>query len=267
MSKEHILDPLWITKGRAGLDPEYYNYVLLAANKKYREKLNEGDVSSFYEIVFHCLNLNNLAIEGSIFEFNMKQKLNDPKLKEIKENLKHIYQLPENLVEIFKSANFLFINLLIDHLDKILDATDDSKMYFMNSKIHMQKEVFLVMSRIKSSKYSIWKIKFDKRLKFGHSLEKVKELEIENSGKSLKADDIKEFNQPDLEGFFPNRNVCFNVYKSDINENAMAIGILNSLILNRAVYRDQKFEANILAELLEILETEGLLPFTMRSWI
>ena len=267
MNSEHVLDPLWITKGRSGLDPEYYNYVLLAANKKYREKLVAGDISSFYDIYFHCLNLNNLAIEGSIFEFNMKMRLNDPKLKEIKESLKHLYQLPENVVEIFKNANFLLINLLIDYLDQILDTTEDTKMYFVNPEIHLEKEIFLVLSKVKSPDYSIWKIKFDRRLKFGHSVDFIRTVQFEDSKRSTLSEKIKGIGDKDLKELVPNQNVCFAVYKNDIDQAGLAISLLNSIIFNRAIYKDSKFEPNILNELLEILETEGVLPFTMRSWI
>ena len=64
LRKKTILDPLWITKG-SYLDPEYFNYVLLAASQKYRVDLEEGPLENFYEIFFHSLNLNNLAIDGN----------------------------------------------------------------------------------------------------------------------------------------------------------------------------------------------------------
>ena len=54
-TSNYILDPLWITKGSGKLDAELLKYVLLAANKKFRDQLNGGDVSGFNEIVFHAL--------------------------------------------------------------------------------------------------------------------------------------------------------------------------------------------------------------------
>jgi hypothetical protein len=50
---KYTLDPLWITKGGSHLDAEYYSYILLAANKKFREFLDRGDISNFNEIVLN----------------------------------------------------------------------------------------------------------------------------------------------------------------------------------------------------------------------
>ena len=54
MGDTHILDPLWITKGSSGLDPEYSKYILLAANKKYRDKqdiINITEIGDEYIII------------------------------------------------------------------------------------------------------------------------------------------------------------------------------------------------------------------------
>ena len=66
MKKEFILDPLWITKGTY-LDAEYFNYVLLDASLKYKKEIEADNIDRFYEVMFHMLNLNNLAVNGNIF--------------------------------------------------------------------------------------------------------------------------------------------------------------------------------------------------------
>ena len=74
MKRKQILDPLWITKG-SYLDPEYFNYILLAASQRYRLDLEEGNLDYFYELFFHSLNLNNLAVDGNLFDFNKEATL------------------------------------------------------------------------------------------------------------------------------------------------------------------------------------------------
>jgi len=68
--RKEILDSLWLVRG-AHLDAEYFSYVLLAAAQKYRKDLEEGSLSYFYEVLFHSLNLNTLAVEGNLFDFKM----------------------------------------------------------------------------------------------------------------------------------------------------------------------------------------------------
>ena len=83
-----VLDPLWITKGNAGIDEEYYKYIILAANIKWKNKIDNNDIDGFNEIIFHILNLNNLAVDGTIFDFNYKLKKDHNHLIEIRNNLK-----------------------------------------------------------------------------------------------------------------------------------------------------------------------------------
>ena len=59
-----VLDPLWITKGISEFDSEYYKYIILSANKRWRDNLNSGDYSNFYE---------NIHIPNTILVHRKKQ--------------------------------------------------------------------------------------------------------------------------------------------------------------------------------------------------
>lgn len=267
MSATHILDPLWITKGSNGLDPEYSKYILLAANKKYRKNLEEGDTSSFYEILFHSLNLNNLAVEGSMFNFNMTPVWDDPRLTEIRDQLRKLYQLPEDLVEIFKNANYLLTGLMLDYLEVMLDLTDDTKSYFVNPAIHREKEIFIVLNIEGSMEYDIWKLRVDRRFKFGHKLARIKTIELTEIKENALHEAIEKDGDPLLNSMNADANVLFVVMKEELDNSKLASAVSSSLVFSRGITKGVKYEPNILSELYDLLSQERVLPFTMKSLI
>ena len=266
MSKfKYILDPLWITKGGSHLDAEYYSYVLLAANKKFRESLETGDVSKFEEIIFHTLNLNNLVIEGSMLDSNLKPNWKDPKIIEIREHLRKVYDVPGNLIEIFRNANYLLTNLLIDYLNQMLDAVDRSKVFFVNPMIYREKEIYFIVNQRKKSIYSIWKIRFDRRFKLWQKTEHVQDLEIDPAVEDALKKKIKEMNDPKLESIDGNKNVIFIVTNKDVNMEMSVRAMAGSVSFTRLIGLDYPFNPNILDELYEIIMQERVLPFTIKS--
>jgi len=265
MSTLNILDPLWITKGSHGIDPEYSKYILLSANQKYRNKLKKGDISSFYEILFHSLNLNNLAVEGSVFNFNMTPIWDDPKLNDIRNHIRRLYQLPDNLVEIFKNANFLFIGLMLDYLDEMLIITDKTKSYYVNLGIHRQKEIFIVLNVKGSMDYDIWKLKSDKRYRLGHKTTHIKTITLDMLKGNALREAIKADGDPRLANIEADVNVIFTVSDTELVNNNLASAISSSLIFSKWITNGVKYESNILSELYELLSQDRILPFTMKS--
>lgn len=265
-NKQHILDPLWITKGTAGLDPEYYKYILLAANKKFRENLDNGDASGFYEILFHSLNLNNLAVEGSIFDFKMNPVWENPRLKEIRNHLRKMYQLPEDLVEIFKNANYLLTRLMLDHLDEFMDISENTKAYFVNPIIHQEKEVFIIFNKEYDKEYDIWSLKFDKRFKYGFNIERIQSIQIEELKENALRDAIIGQENPKLDKMDADSNVLFIIYKEEKDNEKLMQAVSMAIVFSRGLDPTLRFHPSILEELYDLLAREQVLPFTIKSW-
>jgi hypothetical protein len=266
MSREnYILDPLWITRGSGKLDAELLKYVLLAANKKFRDNLQSGDISGFNEIVFHALNLNNLAVEGTVFNFNLKPIWDDPRLMEIRESLRKLYQIPEDVLEVFKSANYLFISLLIDYLEKILDTIESCDIYAVNEKVHLEKEIFFAINRKNSNGYEIWRLKFDSRIKMGSRLEYIKSATMKEEDEIDKSDldSDKRLSKMD-----PKKNTIFLILKKKNTGLVDAANALCSTIaFTRGINMSVPFNPAIMEELYYILIDEQVLPFTIKTWI
>lgn len=268
-AKNYILDPLWITKGDLSLDAEYCNYTLLGANKKFRDLLEEGDISKFSEILFHSLNLNNLAIEGSLLDSNFKPFWEDPKLKEIRNSLKKIYQdqSQNQVVEIFRSANLVFTSLLIDYLDEMLECIEKSKIYFVNKHIDRQKDIFLVFNQKGSSEYEVWKLRYDRRYRLGRKLTRIINLEIDSSVDNALKKEVTRLGIEDLESMDANKNVIFSVYKEEIDTKRLAFSLFGAISFSRGIGLNYSFSTDILGELHDILTVERVLPFTIKEWV
>jgi hypothetical protein len=263
--KKPILDPLWITQGSGSLDAELLKYVLLAANKKFRDKLDGGDISDFNEIVFHTLNLNNLAVEGTVFNFNLKPVWDNPRLIEIRESLRRIYQIPEEVLEVFKSANYLFTSLLIDYLEKILDVLESCDIYTLNTKVHQEKEIFFMMNRSKSEEVEIWKLRFDSRMKMGSRLERIDNFSI---GPEDQISDSELDSDARLKGMDLERNTVSLILRDRGTPfDDVANSISSTVAFTRGIGMGLPFNTSIMEDLYEILTEERVLPFTIKTWI
>jgi hypothetical protein len=265
LRKKQILDPLWITKG-SFLDPEYFSYVLLAASQKYKKDLEEGDLRYFYEIFFHSLNLNNLAIDGSLFDSKLHPIWNSDRLKKIKQELRNLFEGKNDVVEIFRNANYVFLNLILDYMDQQLSALDLMEIFYLNEMIHEQEEIFIVMNRMGSKKYSIWQLNEDPRKDYGFSFKKIKTFTIENLRDNALKDKIREEDHPVLNRMKENTNVMF-VVAEELDPGLTANVIKDTILLNKGIAKGISFEPTIAGELYGLLSMERLMPFTLNQWI
>ena len=265
MKKKQILDPLWITKG-SYLDPEYFNYVLLAASQKYRHDLEEGTLDHFYEIFFHSLNLNTLAVEGNLRDFKMHQVWKSDRIKQITTELKQIYTKKAEVVEIFRNANYVFLNLILDYMDVQLDVLDNVDFFYMNDTLHEQSEIFLVINSIGSKKYSIWKITIDKKKDFGYTFKKIKSITIPEVKENALREELDRLQDPELENMKEHKNVCFAVLEGP-PEKMVANVLKDTILLNKGIAKGIRFEPTIINELHGLLVMERLMPFTLNQWI
>lgn len=268
MNTKHVLDPLWITKGMKEFDSEYYKYIILSANKKWRDNFEKGDYSDFYEIMFHSLNLNNLAVEGSMVDFKLNPVLDDPKFKEIRKHLRNLYDLPEEVIEIFKNTNYTLTRLMVDYLDKMLDEVGPVKIYFSNGMIHNEKDIFMILTDINNpSNCDIWRVKFDKRFKYGYTIELIESISITD----LDLDDaivdaLDKSDNPEVDKMDPDKNVMIISYDENQNPSVIAHTIAYSAIFSRGIVKSEVFHPTVLEELKDLLERDNIMPFTIKSW-
>lgn len=264
--KKEILDSLWLLKGD-WIDAEYFSYVLLAAAQKYKKDLEEGNLSYFYEVLFHSLNLNTLAVEGNLFDFKMNPIWKEKRISKIKEDLKKIYEdNSSETVEIFRNANFVFLSLLIDYMESQNYFLENMEIFFVNPKIHQQNEIFIITNSINTNKYVIWKLLFDKKKDFGFSFKKLKSLRLDLSNDATLKDEIKKQNLETLSGIKEKENVVFAVLNHK-EETAAATVLKDLIVLNKAISREFALDPNLILEIQGLLIAERVMPFNLNQWL
>lgn len=266
MKNEMILDPLWITKGNY-LDSEYFTYVLLDASMKYKKEIEKNNTLYFYEIFFHVLNLNNLAVNGSLFDGRLKEIWNDPRIKKIKSDLEVIYQHKEDTVEIFRNANYIFVQLLIEYSEKILDVLDLTKIIYVNKKIHLENEIFLVSNKSGSKFYTIWKIDIDLKNFNKNSIKKIKTIKIEELKENALKEELEKINDPKLSNLDGARNIIFAILEDPKIEKNAIYAIKDTIFLNRGISNQAEFNPYTIEEINSMLFFEKIIPFTLNDWI
>ena len=265
MAKSFILDPLWITKGNF-LDSEYFTYILLDASMKYKKEIEKGKIDRFNEVLFHSLNLNNLAVNGRLFTSKFKSVWKDPKIAQIREDLKKLYALPQDTAEIFKNANFVFLNILLEYTNVHLDALDATKMFYLNPQIHLEKEIFIVTNTLGSSDYRIWKLAVDSKKNFGFTFNRVSSVKITEFKENALSTEIEKLEDPKLETMSGKKNVFFTIIESDCDESIVANTTKDLLILNRGLAKDHNFEPTLIEQLHALIWDEKIMPFTIDQW-
>jgi len=265
--RKEILDSLWLVRG-AHLDAEYFSYVLLAAAQKYRKDLEEGALSYFYEVLFHSLNLNTLAVEGNLFDFKMNPIWKEERIVKIKEDLKKIYEdTNSETVEIFRNANFVFLSLLIEYMNSQMFFLENMEIFFVNPKIHQQKEVFIIINVQGTNKYVIWKLKEDKKKDFGFSFKKIKSIKINVAENSTLKDELSKQNIEELSTIKEKDNVIFAVLDNKEDETASATVLKDLLLLNKAISKEYQLDPNLIEEIQGLLISERVMPFNLNQWI
>jgi hypothetical protein len=183
----------------------------------------------------------------------------------IKKELKTIFEKKSEIVEIFRNANYVFLNLILDYMDQQISALELIEFFYLNDSIHEQKEIYIVINLEGSKKYSIWQLKEDKKKDFGYSFKKLKSITIEQIKENALRQKIEELGDTELLKMKDRVNVCFAVI-DEIDEKLIANVLKDTIILNKGIAKGLKFEPAILNELQTILISERIMPFTLNNW-
>jgi len=265
LKKKLILDPLWITSGNY-FDPEYFSYILLAANKQYKTELDQGDTGRLYEILFHILNLNNLAIDGTMFDSKLKRLKSNDRLTKIYKDLKTLYSIPVETLEVFKNANFVLVNMLIEYLTVQNELLKDLKFFFINPEIHKEDEIYIILNIVGKTYYQIWKLSKNSRSHFGFSFVKLKELEVSGSTEDIIRDELLKSDNSKLRSLNGKVNVSFAMIEKERDMEKVAIALKDTFLLNKGITKNNEFEFNIIDDFHKIIESERIMPFTLSNW-
>jgi len=263
LKSNYILDPMWIAK-KDFIDAEYFGYILKAAELKYMKELEEGNAEYFYEVLFNYLNLNNLVLDSNMFDFKMKPSWKNARIMEISKELSSFYKSDNQSGETIKYANNVLKNLCINYLTSQCDIFDIRKLnvYYVNNKIQKLYWIYVIINVNEDSKYEVWRLKMDRRYSRGYDFKKVETIQVDNIEETPIKDKIQELDNPELDRLDPDVNLLFCICKEkDTDTDQIADCIKNTILLNKLIGNDNRFDPNLIENSLEILMDEQILPF------
>lgn len=256
---EYILDPCWIKNGI--VDHEYQHWILMGAEKKFRDRLAEGNIDSLYELLFHYLNLNGLLVNGHIYDIRLNLIQTDPTLDEVKDQIK---KRQGDAIEIVREANKKFSNLVLDYLEERVKILQTMKLFYNNMEVHKQNPIYIILNVSIGDVYDVWKLKIDKRYNFGYNLTKVEDYRIEKIEDRILERIIKEEGNKELVDFNTDKNIVFAQSNIGLDAKEMAFTVKEILLLNKIFTNsDDLFDPNVLAEIYSLLQTRKPLPITL----
>lgn len=254
---------MWIAK-KEFIDAEYFSYILKAAELKYMEALEKGSSEYFYEVLFNYLNLNNLLLDSNMFDFKMTPSWKNSRIMEISKELSSFYKTDNQSGETIRHANAVLKNLSISYLTAQCDIFNirNLNVYYVNSNIQALHLIYVIVNVNHDSKYEIWRLRMDRRYVRGYSFEKLETLDIENIEETPIKEKIQELDSPELDKMDPDVNLVFCICKEeDADTEKIADSIKNTILLNKLVGNDGRFDPNLLENALDILVDEQILPF------
>ena len=88
----------------------------MAAEQTYNKGICDKNNENFYEVLFHYLNLNNLVLDGNMFDFKMKPHWKNEEIARVADELYTFYKSHNESGETVKFANEIFKNICIKYI-------------------------------------------------------------------------------------------------------------------------------------------------------
>ena len=137
-------------------------------------------------------------------------------------------------------------------------------MYYVNSKIQLLNTIYVLINVNETQSYEIWKLKMDRRFSKGYKFLKVETLHVENIEETPIKDIIKELNNVELNKLDPDLNLLFCICKNkELDLDNISDSIKNTILLNKLMANESRFDPNLLENALDIILDENILPFKL----
>jgi len=262
-----ILDPTWITKGKY-LDHEYQWYILMAAKSKYLTNFKNGNLDNFYELLFHYLNLNNLVLNGEIYDNKLNIIKHKPRLREIYEHLTDNKNIDTDGILIVRDANILFSNLLLTYLEEKLKILGAIKLAYNNRYIHTKDQIFFMVNINCCNVCDIWRLKIDSRHNFGYYLEKIKTITVDTVEPDIIKTTVERDTDPRLLDFSVNDNVIVGIAQRAIDPREVAFMMKDITLINMLFnHSNGFFDQNVFIEMYALLNHKEIIPLPLSTFL
>lgn len=262
---EMIAKPDWMIYDdtRDMFDVEKQLYILLAMEQKFNAAMKSGDVTRFYEIVFHFLNINSL---------NADRKLYDAHFREIKGN-KYLAEFVSDLgtdkngpaAQIVQQANEVYTRIISSYMNFAIGEISDSvAVYFDPKNIHyFNTEVFVLFNVKPHDNRELWRVTFNTDANLGSTMSHIGDFEM----RAGETDDFRKFVREFNKANPVNRVRAGNfvaVTSDSARDSKNVVSVIKDIILlNKIFYEKMQFNGRVLHDMQQIIIDKKTFPFKL----
>ena len=254
-----VLDPMWLCQANF-VDLEYYNYVLLAAQKKYLTNL-QNDFLNFYEIVFHYLNINTIIADKKVYDSHLNAVRAHSNLTNV---VTQLAQSDDSSGKaIMKMGSKILSEVMQKYLEKQIPVLENLHFHFNNTNIHKQEKIYIVCKSTKLDRYEIYTLNTKSSRSLGYSISRKAVLTLPGLKNSEFRDRLLT-EKPGLNDFQPEKNV---IVVSGTDHGVLSDGISltkDIILLNKIMNPSHGFDANVLLDCNRLLEKKKPIPFKLK---
>jgi hypothetical protein len=257
-----ILKSNWFIDKNRMFDHEVQWYVLQDAKYKFMEKIKNNELSNFYEIIFHFLNMNTMLSNNSIFDEHMNIITKDPELKRFIKNLDSAYKDGKQIrntetTKIITSAKKTFFEIMNTYIDSVLTKYGNLKLAWKNDQIHNEDIIFILLKVESSDYYDLWKIDLTEGKGFGELI-RIKDFKKDN----IMSNFIMKYNSDNNDKINEDNLIIVQMEKADSHDDVMYM-MRDIIMLNKFFTLDNPFDENIFEKTKAILEKNKTFPFSL----
>lgn len=259
-----ILKPNWIIHEKNMDDYEYQSYVLMDAEKKFFNKINNKKLDNFSEIIFHFLNMNTMLSKLKLHDQNLREYKSE-KIIEFVDDFTRSHKSKKTKTPCFSIATHaknVFMSVLEDYMDLALAKLGNIKFVMKNKHIKQEDVIYVILHATSCDIYDLWKIDLTKE-SFG-TIQRIDSFEWKDGVKEGFKEFIVEYNgDPKNDTISEDNTMIVTMGMADDHKNLVTLA-KDIIILNRLfVPYDIEFNENVIWDIKDTTEDQNIFPYTL----
>ena len=243
-------------------DRERLGYLLMAIEQKFNTHIDKDDLSHFYELIFHFLNLNTLLSEHVLYSEYFVLIPSNKDVDEIVKNLTNKYD-EGNAFKSIQLMNQVYLRILRNYLNLAIKHIGNVDIHLKNNYVHYDDQANYVISNVSSSNiYELWKLNYKISNKLGFNMERIENFTIDDTNFNEYEERMNSINKS-MENPITAKNIIgMEITKATDVTNMMHL-ISSVLMMNKLFYGKAKFNAKVLQDLNLIIESRKTFPYRL----
>ena len=261
-----IAKPDWMitSSEKAMLDVEQQLYIALALEQKFNAAAKKKDLTKFYEIVFHFLNINTLSVDNKLYDTHFREINGNEYLATFVQDLCNDKE--GNAATIIKQIGEVYTRIMSNYMKLAIETLADIEITYMDDKNmhYYNAEVFVLFNVKPHEHYELWRLVFNTNSTMGSSMTKLETFSDMKKGETADFREyVKEYNRKNMMNRIHSGNFCTAI--SDVAKDSRSVTsvIKDIILLNKIFYDKSQFNKNVLKDMLQVIIEKKTFPFKL----